>query len=107
MPKPAGQAVITRLKPGWCWRIPLLHALSIGVVVDKDHAKKYGSTAEEQLEAMIEQNKPLAEACPNRKLITTVTSYANYQLISDQGHGDGWVSVGDSFGFVDPMLSPA
>lgn len=106
MPKPAGQAIITRLKHGWCWRIPLLHALSIGVVVDKDHAKKYGSTAEEQLEAMIDQNKPLAEACPNRKRITPVTTYANYQLISDQGHGDGWVSVGDSFGFVDPMLSP-
>lgn len=106
MPKPAGQAIITRLKHGWCWRIPLQHALSIGVVVDKDHAKKYGSTAEEQLEAMIDQNKPLADACPERRRITPVTTYANYQLISEQGHGDGWVCVGDSFGFVDPMLSP-
>ena len=106
MPTPAGQAIITRLKHGWSWRIPLKHALSVGVVVDKDYAKHYGSNAEEQLEAMIDQNKPLAEACPNRKRITPVTTYANYQLISDQGHGDGWVAVGDSFGFVDPMLSP-
>lgn len=106
MPKPAGQTVITRLKHGWSWRIPLQHALSIGVVVDKDHARQYGSTAVEQLEAMIDQNKPLAEACPDRKRISPVTTYANYQLISDQGHGEGWVSVGDSFGFVDPMLSP-
>ncbi len=106
MPTPAGQAIITRLKHGWSWRIPLKHALSVGVVVDKDYAKQYGSNAEEQLEAMIAQNKPLAEACPNRKRITPVTTYANYQLISDQGHGDGWVAVGDSFGFVDPMLSP-
>lgn len=106
MPKPAGQAIITRLKHGWCWRIPLQHALSIGVVVNKEHAKLYGSTAEEQLEAMIDQNKPLAEACPDRRRLTPVTTYTNYQLISDQGHGDGWVCVGDSFGFVDPMLSP-
>lgn len=106
MPTPAGQAIITRLKHGWSWRIPLKHALSVGVVVDKDYAKQYGSNAEEQLEAMIDKNKPLAEACPNRKRITPVTTYANYQLISDQGHGDGWVAVGDSFGFVDPMLSP-
>lgn len=106
MPNPAGQTVITRLKHGWSWRIPLLHALSVGVVFDKDHAKLYGSTAEEQLEAVIDQNKPLAEACANRRRITPVTTYANYQLISDQGHGEGWVSVGDSFGFVDPMLSP-
>ncbi|HEY1082010.1 MAG TPA: NAD(P)/FAD-dependent oxidoreductase [Prosthecobacter sp.] len=106
MPMPEGQTVITRLKHGWSWRIPLRHALSIGVVFDKEHAKKYGSNAEEQLEAVIDQNKPLAEACPNRKRITPVTTYANYQLISEQGHGEGWVSVGDAFGFVDPMLSP-
>lgn len=106
MPTPAGQTVITRLKHGWSWRIPLPHALSIGVVFDKEHAKKYGSTPEEQLEAVIDQNKPLADACPQRKRISPVTTYANYQLISEQGHGDGWVCVGDAFGFVDPMLSP-
>jgi flavin-dependent dehydrogenase len=106
MPTPAGQTVITRLKHGWAWRIPLRHALSVGVVVDKDHAKTYGANAEEQLEAMIDANKPLADACSQRKRITPVTTYANYQLISDQGHGEGWVCVGDSFGFVDPMLSP-
>lgn len=106
MPTPEGQTIITRLKHGWSWRIPLRHALSVGVVFDKEHAKKYGSTAEEQLEAVIDQNKPLAEACSNRKRITPVTTYANYQLISEQGHGEGWVCVGDSFGFVDPMLSP-
>lgn len=106
MPVPEGQTVITRLKHGWSWRIPLRHALSVGVVFDKEHAKKYGSTPEEQLEAVIDQNKPLADACSQRKRITPVTTYANYQLISEQGHGDGWVCVGDSFGFVDPMLSP-
>lgn len=106
MPTPAGQTIITRLKHGWSWRIPLQHALSIGVVVNKEHAKLYGSTAEEQLEAMIDRNKPLAEACSQRRRITPVNTYTNYQLISDQGHGDGWVSVGDAFGFVDPMLSP-
>lgn len=106
MPVPEGQTVITRLKHGWSWRIPLRHALSVGVVFDKEHAKKYGSTPEEQLEAVIDQNKPLADACGQRKRITPVTTYANYQLISEQGHGDGWVCVGDSFGFVDPMLSP-
>ncbi|SKA99278.1 Dehydrogenase (flavoprotein) [Prosthecobacter debontii] len=106
MPKPEGQAVITRLKHGWSWRIPLRNALSIGVVFDKEHAKQYGKTPEEQLEAVIDQNKPLAEACMKRKRITPVTTYANYQLISEQAHGDGWVCVGDAFGFVDPMLSP-
>ncbi len=33
-------------------------------------------------------------------------TYTNYQLISQQGHGKGWIMLGDAFGFVDPMLSP-
>jgi flavin-dependent dehydrogenase len=35
-----------------------------------------------------------------------VRSYSNYQLLSNQGYGKGWVLIGDAFGFVDPMLSP-
>jgi flavin-dependent dehydrogenase len=35
-----------------------------------------------------------------------VATYANYQLISERGHGNGWVMIGDAFGFIDPMLSP-
>jgi flavin-dependent dehydrogenase len=38
--------------------------------------------------------------------MTSVATYANYQLISERGYGQGWVMVGDAFGFVDPMLSP-
>jgi flavin-dependent dehydrogenase len=33
-------------------------------------------------------------------------TYTNYQLLSQQGHGPGWVLLGDAYGFVDPMLSP-
>ena len=33
-------------------------------------------------------------------------TYTNYQLISEHGHGKGWVMLGDAFDFVDPMLSP-
>ena len=106
MPVPSGQTTITRLKHGWSWRIPLLNSLSVGVVFDKEHAKQYGPNAEAQLEAVIDQDVHLAAACSQRKRISPIATYSNYQLISDQGHGDGWVCVGDSFGFVDPMLSP-
>jgi flavin-dependent dehydrogenase len=40
------------------------------------------------------------------KRVTGVATYSNYQLISQRGVGPGWVMVGDTFGFVDPMLSP-
>src|SRR5690606_12463622 len=38
--------------------------------------------------------------------VTPVMTYTNYQLLSERGHGPGWVLLGDAFGFVDPMLSP-
>ena len=31
--------------------------------------------------------------------------YTNYQLISEQMFGDGWVLVGDTAGFIDPVFS--
>ena len=64
---------------------------SVGIVIDKDHAKKYGANAEEQLEAMIDANKPLADGCSSRKRITPVTSSATCVLTADRGRGGGWV----------------
>lgn len=103
---PAGTTMIYRLKEGWGWRIPLVDKMSMGVVIQKDHLHKYGKTPEEQLEGIFQANPMIADQSKNRQRITPVTSYANYQLISHRGCGRNWCSVGDAFGFVDPMLSP-
>lgn len=104
--QPRGQVIIGRLENGWSWRIPLPGRLSVGVVMHKDAAAKLGTTPEERLEAAIDRDPRLAAAGRNRKRITDVAAYSNYQLISDRGYGPGWVMTGDAFGFVDPMLSP-
>lgn len=101
-----GQVVITTLSRGWSWRIPLPGRLSVGVVVDKSAAKEHGESPEERLESIISSEAFLKDAGKNRRRVTPVMTYTNYQLISDRGHGPGWVSTGDAFGFVDPMLSP-
>jgi flavin-dependent dehydrogenase len=48
----------------------------------------------------------LAAAGKGRRRLTEIATYTNYQLVSQRGHGPGWVMAGDAFGFVDPMLSP-
>ena len=103
---PPGQVIIGRLENGWCWRIPLRDCLSVGVVLNKDDAAKFGNTPEERLEAIIDHDPLLAKDGMNRKRVSEIATYANYQLISTRGHGPGWVMSGDAFGFVDPMLSP-
>jgi flavin-dependent dehydrogenase len=104
--EPRGQVIIGRLAHGWSWRIPLRDRLSVGVVMNKDDAAPLGDTPEERLEAAIAQDPVLAHAGANRKRISEVATYTNYQLVSQRGFGPGWVMTGDAFGFVDPMLSP-
>ena len=105
-PTPRGQVIIGRLARGWCWRIPLRDCLSVGVVMNKDDAAQFGDTPEERLEGIINHDPLLAAAGRDRRRVTEVATYTNYQLVSRVGHGPGWVMTGDAFGFVDPMLSP-
>ncbi|MGB7769402.1 MAG: tryptophan 7-halogenase [Verrucomicrobiia bacterium] len=105
-PQPRGQVIIGRLAQGWCWRIPLRDRLSVGVVMNKDAAAQFGATPEERLEGVINHDPLLAAAGRNRRRLTDVVTYTNYQLIPKRGHGPNWVMTGDAFGFVDPMLSP-
>ncbi len=105
-PMPRGQVIIGRLARGWCWRIPLRDCLSVGVVLNKDDAVQFGATPEERLEGVINHDPLLAAAGQGRRRVTEIATYTNYQLVSRQGHGPGWVMTGDALGFVDPMLSP-
>jgi flavin-dependent dehydrogenase len=102
-----GQVVVTRgVAGGWTWRIPLQGELSIGIVLDQHDAAKLGRTPEERLERAIATDPWLSPTVGTARRVTPVATYANYQLISERGHGRGWVMAGDAFGFVDPMLSP-
>jgi flavin-dependent dehydrogenase len=103
---PEGQIIISVLTHGWSWRIPLRGRLSVGVVINKEAAKALGATPEERLENAIKTEPLLSERGKHARRVTEVMVYTNYQLISDLGHGPGWVMAGDAFGFVDPMLSP-
>jgi len=101
-----GQVLIRRLDAGWAWCIPLQAKLSVGIVVGKDDAARLGATPLERLERVIATDSWLSGIAGGSKRVTSVASYANYQLISQRGVGPGWVMIGDAFGFVDPMLSP-
>jgi flavin-dependent dehydrogenase len=101
-----GHIIISILQAGWSWRIPLPGRLSVGIVVNKNHAASLGSSPEERLMNAIRQEPLLREKGKNARRITDVMTYTNYQLLSERGHGPGWILLGDAFGFVDPMLSP-
>src|SRR5262244_475915 len=101
-----GQVLVTRGRAGWSWCIPLRDRLSIGIVLGRDDAARLGASPAERLERAIATDWWLSTIAAGSKRVTSVATYANYQLISHRGLGRGWVMVGDAFGFVDPMLSP-
>jgi flavin-dependent dehydrogenase len=101
-----GQVRIARGDAGWSWCIPLQERLSIGIVLGQDDAARLGRTPAERLERAIAIDPGLTAIVGRGRRVSDVATYANYQLISERGHGRGWAMVGDAFGFVDPMLSP-
>jgi flavin-dependent dehydrogenase len=101
-----GQVLIARAEAGWSWCIPLQERLSIGIVLGQDDAARLGRAPDERLERAIVTDPWLSFIAGDARRVTGVATYSNYQLISERGHGRGWVMVGDAFGFIDPMLSP-
>jgi flavin-dependent dehydrogenase len=104
--EPPGQVLIGRGEAGWIWCIPLQDRLSIGIVLGHAAAARLGRTAEERLAQAIVTDPWLQAIAGRATRVSSVATYANYQLISRRACGPGWVAVGDAFGFVDPMLSP-
>ncbi len=90
---------------GWCWRIPLHERTSVGIVVNAEELKKYGSTLEEQYDNYLAQEANILGFFKNVKRITPIQKYSNYQLKSDKIYGENWALVGDAAGFLDPVFS--
>jgi flavin-dependent dehydrogenase len=93
-------------RQGWFWYIPLHDDIvSCGVVAPFDYLFKgrtnYAQTYEEEVEGCPGVKERVASA-------TRVTGHfatKDYSYRSKQVAGDGWVLVGDAFGFLDPLYS--
>ena len=109
VPDPAvddGRIVISILKKGWSWRIPLPDRVSVGVVVPRASLIDAGGSAAAVLERSLTDEPLMRDALAGAQRVSDVLRYEHYQLIGERASGPGWAAVGDAFGFVDPMLSP-
>ncbi len=98
----------TRNKAGWFWYIPLHNNIvSVGVVAGHEYLFKDRTTTE--LAAIYAEE---VERCPgvqprirNAKQAAPFFSAREYSYRSKKLAGDGWVLVGDAYGFLDPLYS--
>jgi flavin-dependent dehydrogenase len=96
----------TANRKGWFWYIPLHDdRVSVGVVAPFDHLFKgrpdHQKTYEEEVAHCPAVEKRLASA----RRVTGFFATRDYSYRSKEVAGDGWVLVGDAFGFLDPLYS--
>jgi flavin-dependent dehydrogenase len=93
-------------KRGWWWNIPL-HGdrLSCGIVRPfEDIFRNRGGLEQTYLEE-VENTPYIKHRVANAKRITGYFATRDYSYRATELAGDGWVMVGDAFGFLDPLYS--
>jgi flavin-dependent dehydrogenase len=93
-------------RKGWFWYIPLHDDIvSVGVVAPFDHLFKgrgpYATTYEEEVARCPAVRDRVAKAAR----VTGHFATKDYSYRATRVAGDGWVLVGDAWGFLDPLYS--
>ncbi|HEY7117087.1 MAG TPA: NAD(P)/FAD-dependent oxidoreductase, partial [Tepidisphaeraceae bacterium] len=95
---------------GWFWYIPLPDDIvSVGVVGDIDRIfnqyKSKSLTPEQILEEEIKTCRGLDDRMTRAQRISPVHVLSDFSYRASRCGGEGWVLIGDAFGFLDPMYS--
>ena len=93
-------------RKGWFWVIPLHNDIvSLGVVASFDYLFKGRASHEQTYQEEVEACPAIKERLSGARRATGYFATKDYSYRSKQSAGDGWVLVGDAFGFLDPLYS--
>jgi flavin-dependent dehydrogenase len=106
--KDEGATVViqTTNKQGWWWYIPQHDdTVSLGVVGPFDYLFKGRGSHEQVYEEEVAACPAVRRRVAGAERVTGYFATKDYSYRSKQVAGDGWVLVGDAFGFLDPLYS--
>lgn len=106
--KDEGATIVLSLqdKKGWFWYIPLHDDIvSVGVVADFEYLFKGRLNHEATYFEEMKNCPAVMERVAIGKQVAPVKATKDYTYRAKQVAGDGWVLVGDAFGFLDPLYS--
>lgn len=96
----------TNTKQAWFWYIPLSgNITSIGLVSDNDFLLKGRGAACEVFEEELVNCPPLVSRLASAELVCRFHVAKEFSYTTRQHAGNGWVLVGDAYGFIDPIYS--
>jgi flavin-dependent dehydrogenase len=98
--------VQTTNKKGWFWYIPQHdNTVSVGVVAPFDYLFKGRGSHEQTYTEEVAACPAIHQRLAGARRATGYFATKDYSYRSRQVAGDGWVLVGDAFGFLDPLYS--
>jgi flavin-dependent dehydrogenase len=105
-----GATLVLRTQPGsggWFWYIPLEDDLtSVGIVADPGYLlKDRGQDLAKILHEEIEKCETVRKRVGEGERVEKVYSILDYSYRSKRNAGDGFVIIGDAYGFLDPIYS--
>jgi flavin-dependent dehydrogenase len=108
--KDEGATTVLQLdqKQGWFWYIPLADdVVSVGVVADNDYLLKDRANRDPEViyQEEIARCPGLGPRLAGAERVQPVRVAKEYSYRASDVAGDGWVLVGDAFGFLDPLYS--
>jgi flavin-dependent dehydrogenase len=93
-------------KKGWFWYIPQHdRTVSVGVVAPFDYLFKGRGGHEQTYNEEVERAPGVKKRIANAKRAAGFFATRDYSYRSKAVAGEGWVLVGDAFGFLDPLYS--
>jgi len=96
----------TEQKDSWFWFIPLSDEVtSIGCVGDNDYMLKTGLDTEARYQLELDRCPGLQSRLEHAERVGKLHVAKEYSYWTKQHSGDGWVLIGDAFGFIDPIYS--
>jgi flavin-dependent dehydrogenase len=106
--KHGGATIIlhTQSKEAWFWYIPLADDVtSVGVVGDNDFLLKRGQSPEEVFAAELANCPAIQRRLAVAEQVDKHHVAKEFSYRTEQAAGEGWVLVGDAWGFIDPIYS--
>ena len=92
---------------GWFWYIPLENDItSVGIVADPDYlVKNRGRDLAKIFQEEIEKCEPCRRRVAEATRVDQIYSIMDYSYRSKQCSGNGFMLIGDAYGFLDPIYS--
>jgi flavin-dependent dehydrogenase len=102
----ATMVIQTPDRKGWFWYIPLHDdTVSLGIVAPFDYLFKGREGHEQTYHEEVERCPAVSSRISAAERVTGYFATRDYSYRSTRVAGDGWVLIGDAFGFLDPLYS--